>query len=108
MLAAAAGVSLGALPLSTGETIGAVAVFTVIVALTVAVSVVAYLIGGARPDPTLDSTKAWLIANNTAVAVLMLVFGVAVALRHPHRSHHANASVVRPRSSPHHQFPTRP
>src|SRR6056297_1786001 len=79
LLAVAAGASLGALPLSTGETIGAVAVFTVIAALTVAVPVVAYLIAGERLDPTLDRTKAWLIANNTAVmAVLLLVFGVSL------------------------------
>ena len=79
LLAVAAGASLGALPLSTGETVGAVAVFTVIAALTVAVPVVAYLIAGARLDPTLDRTKAWLIANNTAVmAVLLLVFGVSL------------------------------
>jgi threonine/homoserine/homoserine lactone efflux protein len=79
LLAAAAGASLGALPLSTGETVGAVAVFTAIAALTVAVPVVAYLIAGERLDPTLDRTKAWLIANNTAVmAVLLLVFGVSL------------------------------
>ena len=79
LLAVAAGATLGALPLSTGETVGAVAVFTVIAALTVAVPVVAYLIAGARLDPTLDRTKAWLIANNTAVmAVLLLVFGVSL------------------------------
>jgi threonine/homoserine/homoserine lactone efflux protein len=77
LLAVAAGASLGALPLSTGETAAAVAVFTVIAALTVAVPVVAYLVAGARLDPTLDRTKAWLIGNNTAVmAVLLLVFGV--------------------------------
>jgi threonine/homoserine/homoserine lactone efflux protein len=79
LLAAAAGVALGSLPLSTGETVGAVVVFTVIAALSVAVPVVAYLIAGARLDPTLDRTKAWLIANNTAVmAVLLLVFGVSL------------------------------
>lgn len=77
LLAVAAGVSLGALPLSTSETVSAVAVFTLIAALTVAVPVVAYLVAGARLDPTLDRTKAWLIENNTAVmAVLLLVFGV--------------------------------
>jgi threonine/homoserine/homoserine lactone efflux protein len=77
LLAVAAGASLGALPLSTGETVAAVTVFTVIAALTVAVPVLAYLIAGARLDPALDRTKAWLIENNTAVmAVLLLVFGV--------------------------------
>ena len=79
LLAAAAGATLGSLPLSTGEMVGAVAVFTVIAALSVAVPVVAYLIAGSRLDPTLDRTKAWLIANNTAVmAVLLLVFGVSL------------------------------
>lgn len=77
LLAVAAGASLGALPLTTGETVAAVAVFTAIAALTVVVPVVAYLIAGARLDPTLDRTKAWLIGNNTAVmAVLLFVFGV--------------------------------
>jgi hypothetical protein len=43
------------------------------------VPVVAYLIVGARLDPTLDRTKAWLIDNNTAVmAVLLLVLGVSL------------------------------
>jgi threonine/homoserine/homoserine lactone efflux protein len=79
LLAVAAGASLGALPLSTGETVGAVAAFTTIAALTVAVPVVAYLIAGSRLDPTLDRTKAWLIDNNTAVmAVLLLVFGASL------------------------------
>jgi len=77
LLAVAAGASLNALPLSTGQTVAAVAVFTGLAALTVAVPVVAYLIAGPRMDPTLDRTKAWLIENNSAVmAVLLLVFGV--------------------------------
>jgi threonine/homoserine/homoserine lactone efflux protein len=77
LLAAAAGASLGALELSTGDTVAAVAVFTLIAALTVAVPVVAYLIAGEKLGTTLDNTKAWLISNNTAVmAVLFVVFGV--------------------------------
>jgi len=79
LLAIAAGASIGALPLSTGETVGAVAVFTVIAAITVTVPVIAYLIAGQRLDPTLDTAKAWLIGNNAAVmAVLILVFGVSL------------------------------
>ncbi len=79
LLAIAAGASIGALPLSTSETVGAVAVFTMIAAITVTVPVVAYLIAGKRLDPTLDRTKAWLIGNNAAVmAVLLLVFGVSL------------------------------
>lgn len=79
LLAVAAGASLGALPLTTGETVGAVVVFTVIAAITVMVPVIAYLIAGPRLDPMLNSAKAWLIGNNTAVmAVLILVFGVSL------------------------------
>ena len=79
LLAVAAGASLGALPLSTGETVGAVAVFTVIATITVTVPVIAYLIAGQRLDPTLDGAKAWLIRSNTAVmAVLILVFGTSL------------------------------
>jgi Na+/melibiose symporter-like transporter len=79
LLAVAAGASLGALPLTTGETVGAVALFTVIAAITVMVPVIAYLIAGQRLDPMLDTAKAWLIGNNTAVmAVLILVFGVSL------------------------------
>jgi len=79
LLALGAGVSLGALPLTTGETIGAVVVFTVIAAITVTVPVIAYLIAGERLDPTLDHAKAWLLGNNTAVmAVLIIVFGISL------------------------------
>ena len=79
LLAVAAGASFGALPLSTGETVGAVAVFTIIAAITVTVPVIAYLIAGQRLDPTLDQAKAWLIRSNTAVmAVLILVFGTSL------------------------------
>jgi cytosine/uracil/thiamine/allantoin permease len=71
--------SLGALPLSSGETVGAVVVFTVFAAITVLVRVVGYLIAGKRLDPTLDTAKAWLIGNNTAVmAVLLVVFATSL------------------------------
>jgi len=77
LLAIAAGVAISALSLPTSDTVGAVAVFTAVAAITVIVPVVGYLIGGQRLDPMLDRTKAWLIANNTAVmAVLFLVFSV--------------------------------
>ena len=79
LLAIAAGVSIGALALSTSETVAAVVVFTLIAAITVTVPVVAYLVAGQRLDPTLDHAKAWLIRSNTAVmAVLILVFGTSL------------------------------
>ena len=79
LLAVAAGASFGALPLTTGETVGAITVFTLIAAITVMLPVTAYLIAGQRLDPTLDHAKAWLIGNNTAVmAVLIIVFGTSL------------------------------
>lgn len=79
VLAAAAGATIGSIELTDGETVGAVAVFTVIAALTVVVPVVGYLLAGDRLDAVLDSTKDWLIDNNTSVmAVLFLVFGVVL------------------------------
>ena len=76
LLAAAAGASLGALSLTTGQTVAGVAVFTAIAAVTVAIPVLAFLVAGSRLDPVLDTAKAWLIGNNSAVmAVLFVVFG---------------------------------
>jgi threonine/homoserine/homoserine lactone efflux protein len=79
LLAVAAGASLGALALTPGETVGAVAVFTVVASITVTVPVIAYLFAGKRLDPRLDEAKSWLIGNNTAVmAVLLVVFGASL------------------------------
>jgi len=79
LLAAAAGATIGAVELTDGETAATVAAFTAIAAMTVVIPVVAYLLAGSRLDATLDSTKDWLIRNNTAVmAVLFLVFGVSL------------------------------
>lgn len=77
LLGAAAGASLAALDLPTGQAVGAIVVYTVVAAATVAVPVAAYLVAGARLDPLLERTKEWLIANNSVVlAVLLVVFGV--------------------------------
>jgi threonine/homoserine/homoserine lactone efflux protein len=79
VLAAAAGVTIGSVALTTGETVGVVAVFTVLAALTVAVPVIAYLVAGDRLEQTLDRSKDWLIRNNGAVmAVLLVVFGFSL------------------------------
>lgn len=76
LLAAAAGAAIAEFDLPTSEAFGAIAVFTVIASLTVAIPVIGYLVAGSRLDATLDSTKAWLIGNNAAVmAVLFAVFG---------------------------------
>jgi threonine/homoserine/homoserine lactone efflux protein len=77
LLAAAAGAVIGSADLSRGDSAVAIAVFTVFASLTIAIPVIGYLIAGERLQPTLDSTKDWLIRNNAAVmSVLLLVFGV--------------------------------
>ena len=55
----------------------AFAVFVLLSSVTVVLPVAYYFIAGTSAQTTLDSMKAWLIRNNTAVmAVLLLVFGV--------------------------------
>jgi len=79
LLAAAAGLSIGAAGLSPGGAAGVVAVFTLIAALSVAIPVVAYLVAAARMRAPLESLRAWLVQNNAAVmAVLLLVIGVVL------------------------------
>jgi hypothetical protein len=77
LLAAAAGAAIGAAQLNTGESVLAVAIFTVVASLTIAIPVIGYLIAGERIQPVLDNTKDWMIQNNSAVmSALLLVFGV--------------------------------
>ena len=79
LLMAGAAVSIAQANLSSNDTVIAVAVFMVIGACTVATPTLAYLFMGAKVQPKLDSAKAWLSANNTAVmAVLLLVIGVSL------------------------------
>ena len=75
VLAAAAGVSIGAADLAPGQTGLAVGVFTVLASLTIIVPTVGYLVAGQRVQPALTRAKDWLIGNNSTVtAVLFLVF----------------------------------
>lgn len=77
VLAAAAGVSIGAADPTTSQAIIAVAVFTVLASPTIAVPTIAYLVAGQRAEPALARAKDWLITNNSTVtAVLFLVFAV--------------------------------
>ncbi len=76
-LAAAAGAVIGSADLTGGEIAVSVVIFTVLASLTIATPVIGYLIAGKRLQPTLDTTKDWLIQNNsTVMSVLLLVFGV--------------------------------
>jgi hypothetical protein len=75
-LTAAAAATIAAAGLTTGEQIGALAIFVAIASVTVAAPVLVYLIMGDRVQGGLNSLKGWLIANNnTVMAVLFVVFG---------------------------------
>jgi len=75
-LTASAAATIAAAGLTTGEQIGALAVFVAIASTTVAAPVLVYLVLGERVQSGLNSLKGWLIANNnTVMAVLFVVFG---------------------------------
>jgi len=77
LMCIAAGSAIGGSALSTDEVAGAIAIFTVVAASTVAVPVVGFLVAHERLRRPLDGLRGWLQANNTAVmSVLVLVIGV--------------------------------
>lgn len=79
LMAVGAGVAIGGTPLSIGETVLVVAIFTVIAGAAVAAPVAAYLAASSRMRAPLESLRRWLVHNNTAVmAVLLLVIGVVM------------------------------
>jgi len=79
LMCVAAGSAIGSAGLATGEVVGAIAVFTVIAASTVAVPVVGFLVAHERLRQPLDELRTWLQANNVAVmSVLLLVIGVVL------------------------------
>jgi threonine/homoserine/homoserine lactone efflux protein len=76
LLAVAAATTVAQLGLSTGETVGALAVFVAIGSVTIAAPVLLYLVGGEGTRSKLDELKAWLAQNNAAVmAVILVVLG---------------------------------
>lgn len=79
LMCVAAGVTIGGASLSVGQQVGAVAVFTVIAASTVAIPVIGYLVAAQRLRAPLDALKQWLQTNNAIVmAVLILVIGIVL------------------------------
>lgn len=79
LMAAAAGVDIGDAALSVGETIGVIAVYTLIAASTVLVPVVGYLIAAEKLRAPLDALRVWLARENAAImAVVLLVMGVTL------------------------------
>lgn len=76
LMCAAAGVTIGAAPLSAGSAIVAVTVFSVLAAITIVVPVLAYLFAAERLRDPLAQLKQWLQENNTIVmSVLIFVIG---------------------------------
>ncbi|QWT25257.1 GAP family protein [Subtercola sp. PAMC28395] len=79
LMAITAGLAIGGSSLSGGQSALAIAVFTVIAALTVAIPVIAYLAASEKMAGPLESLRDWLVHNNAAVmSVLLLVIGVVV------------------------------
>lgn len=78
-LSLAAALAVAEAGLATGESTGALAVYVIIASVTVAAPVLVSLALGKKAAGILDSTKAWLTANNaTVMFVLFLVFGAAL------------------------------
>jgi hypothetical protein len=78
-LAVGAAAGLGQLGLSTADAVVSLIVFVAVGSLTIAGPVAYHLIGGDKSKAQLETLKDWLGQHNDAVmAVLFLVFGVAL------------------------------
>jgi len=79
LLAAAAGLDIGASELTAAGELAAVLAFTVVAALSVAVPVLAYVVVGERVLRPLATAKDWLLRNSAAtMAVVIVVIGVVL------------------------------
>ncbi len=79
LLAASAGVTIGAAGLDVGAIVVVIAVFTLIAASTVLIPVVGYLLAADKLRGPLDALRGWLAKENAVImAVLLLVIGVAI------------------------------
>ena len=79
LLAASAGVTIGASGLSAGAFVLVIGIFTLIAASTVLVPVVGYLVAADRLRGPLDGLRRWLSKENAVImAVLLLVIGVVL------------------------------
>jgi hypothetical protein len=75
-LTLAAALTIAQAGLGGGQSAIALVVFVVIASVSVAAPVLYYLVAGESAAKTLDSWKAWLLANNaTVMFVLFLVLG---------------------------------
>jgi threonine/homoserine/homoserine lactone efflux protein len=79
LLTVAAGLSIGAAELAAGSTALAIAVFTGVAAISVAVPVLLYAVLGERMLSPLTRTRDWLERNNAVVmSIVITVIGVMV------------------------------
>jgi threonine/homoserine/homoserine lactone efflux protein len=77
MLGLAAGSTIAAASLNGSQQMVAIAVFTLIAMIGVAIPFVIYVAAGAKAEHILADLKTWMVANNAAImAVLFLIFGV--------------------------------
>ncbi|QKJ18315.1 GAP family protein [Microbacterium hominis] len=82
ILAAGAGLSIGAAGLAAGAIAPTILVFTVIAASSILVPVVGYLIASERLSGALDALRAWLVRyNSTIMAILLLVLWFVMIAR---------------------------
>jgi Sap, sulfolipid-1-addressing protein len=79
LLAASAGVILGEARLSVGQASVVIVVFTAIATSTVAVPIVANVVAPSRTRSPFERLREWLVENNVAIMVLvLLVIGVVM------------------------------
>lgn len=79
IMAAGAGVDVGAAALPTGSIVAVIVVYTLIASSTVLIPVVGYLVAADRLRAPLDALRGWLAAENAVImAVLLLVIGVSM------------------------------
>jgi len=77
LLAVAGGAVIAQAGLSSGQEIGAIAIFVLIGTIGVAAPVVLYFALGDRSGAILESLREWMARNNAAImAVLLLVIGM--------------------------------
>ncbi|EAG0205752.1 GAP family protein [Listeria monocytogenes] len=79
LLSLTAGVSVGALNLAGVQETTATIIFGIIACCSIYIPTIAFLLAGSRLNNALDSTRKWLIQNNSVImAVLFLFIGLSV------------------------------
>ena len=82
LLAAPAGLAIGAEAPSAGAATGAALLFTAVAAASVAVPVAMYAVAGERIVPALRAAGTWLETNNQSImAVVITIIGLVVLVK---------------------------